>query len=77
VRLSIAPKGLPSRSDGMRFLKRTGTHFESFSKSRNSAFSLTEKQVFETEDQTFANAGKTGLWTRYFQKIGNDYSRGI
>jgi len=66
VRLSIAPKGLPSRSYGVKHdiprgqwnTLRIDFHGGSFV-----AFFNSEK-LFETEDQTFAKPGKTGLWTK-------------
>ena len=66
VRLSIAPKDMPSRSYGVKHvipksqwnilrIVFSDTHFSVF---------FNGAQVFETEDQTFAKAGKTGLWTK-------------
>jgi hypothetical protein len=42
VRQSIAPKGLPSRSYGVKHGER----------------------MFDVEDQTFTESGKTGLWPK-------------
>jgi len=66
VRLSIAPKGLPSRSYGVRHdiargqwnTLRIDFHGGSFIVFFNS------EKLFEAEDQTFAESGKTGLWTK-------------
>jgi hypothetical protein len=66
VRLSIAPKGLPSRSYGVRHdiprdhwnTLRIDFHGGSFVVFFNS------EKLFEAEDQTFAESGKTGLWTK-------------
>ena len=66
VRLSIAPKGLPSRSYGVKHdiprgqwnTLRIDFHGGSFVVFFNS------EKLFETEDQTFAKPGKTGLWTK-------------
>ena len=66
VRLSIAPKRMPSRSYGVKHeipkaqwnmlrIVFQGSQFRVF---------FNGEQVFETEDQTFGNAGKTGLWTK-------------
>ena len=66
VRASIAPKGLPSRSYGVKHdiprgqwnTLRIDFHGGSFV-----AF-FNNERLFETEDQTFAKPGKTGLWTK-------------
>jgi hypothetical protein len=66
VRASIAPKGLPSRSYGVKHdiprgqwntlkIDFHGTSFTVF---------LNGERLFEAEDQTFVNSGKTGLWTK-------------
>jgi hypothetical protein len=66
VRASIAPKGLPSRSYGVKHdiprgqwntlkIDFHGTSFAVF---------LNNQRLFEVEDQTFAKPGKTGLWTK-------------
>jgi hypothetical protein len=66
VRLSIAPKGLPSRAYGVKRdipkarwntlrVTFTGTLFTVF---------LNGERLFETDDRTFTTAGKTGLWTK-------------
>jgi hypothetical protein len=66
VRLSIAPKGLPSRSYGVNHeipRRQWNTLKVAF---QNSSFvvSLNGERLFETEDRTFSKPGKTGLWTK-------------
>jgi hypothetical protein len=66
VRLSIAPKGLPSRSYGVKHeipRRKWNTLKIAF---KNSSFTVffNEEQLFETEDRTFSKPGKTGLWTK-------------
>jgi hypothetical protein len=66
VRLSIAPKGLPSRSYGVKHeipRRRWNTLKIEF---KDSLFtvSLNGERLFTAEDGTFANTGKTGLWTK-------------
>ena len=66
VRLSIAPKGMPSRSYGVKHVipkSQWNTLRIVFSDTHFGVF-FNGAQVFETEDQTFAKAGKTGLWTK-------------
>ena len=56
VRVSIPPKGLPSRSYGVKHdIPHHGSSFAVF---------LNHERLFEVEDQTFAKPGKTGLWTK-------------
>jgi Domain of Unknown Function (DUF1080) len=66
IRLSIAPKGLPSRSYGVKHQIPRGqwnTLKVAFNASLFTVF-LNGERLFETEDGTFAGAGKTGLWTK-------------
>ena len=66
VRQSIAPKGLPSRSYGVKHdipRGRWNTLKIEFQRSSFIVF-LNGERLFETEDQTFTKAGKTGLWTK-------------
>jgi len=66
VRLSIAPKGLPSRSYGVKHeipRRKWNTLKIAFKESSFTVF-LNEERLFETEDRTFTKAGKTGLWTK-------------
>lgn len=66
VRLSIAPRGLPSRSYGVKReipRDRWNTLQVTF---QGSVFtvSLNGERLFEAADGTFSGAGKTGLWTK-------------
>ena len=66
VRLSIRPKGLPSRSYGVKHDVPTGrwnTLRVIFQDHLFTVF-LNGERLFETEDQTFKQPGKTGLWTK-------------
>lgn len=66
VRQSIAPKGLPSRSYGVKHdisRGRWNTLKIQFQAGSFTVF-LNGERLFETEDQTFTKAGKTGLWTK-------------
>jgi hypothetical protein len=66
VRLSIAPKGTPSRSYGVKHEIPKGTWNTLRVVFKDSRFIVyfNREQVFETEDQTFRNGGRTGLWTK-------------
>lgn len=66
VRLSIAPKGLPSRSYGVKHPIPSGRWNNLRVTFQGSVFAvfLNEERLFETEDHTFPQAGKTGLWTK-------------
>jgi hypothetical protein len=66
TRLSIAPKGLPSRSYGVKHevpSARWSTLRVVFMGNLFTVF-LNGERLFETEDQTFTGAGKVGLWTK-------------
>src|SRR5215472_10041423 len=66
VRQSIPPKGLPSRSYGVKHdipRARWNTLKVEFQGGVFNVF-LNGERLFETEDQTFSKAGKTGLWTK-------------
>jgi hypothetical protein len=66
VRLSIAPKGLPSRSYGVKHdipKGRWNTLRIVFKDNLFTVF-LNGERLFETEDRTFNQAGRTGLWTK-------------
>ena len=66
VRLSIAPQGLPSRSYGVKHeipRRQWNTLKISFKDGSFTVF-LNEERLFATEDRTFTNAGKTGVWTK-------------
>ena len=66
VRTSIAPKGLPSRSYGVKHPVPSG-HWNNFkivfSGATFTVF-LNREQLFEAEDTTFRKRGKAGLWTK-------------
>jgi hypothetical protein len=66
VRLSIAPKGLPSRSYGVKHpvpSAQWSTLRVIFNGSLFTVF-MNGDRLFEVEDQTFQEAGKVGLWTK-------------
>ena len=66
TRLSIAPKGLPSRSYGVKHevpSARWSTLKVVFKDSLFTVF-LNGERLFDTEDETFKEAGKVGLWTK-------------
>ncbi len=66
VRLSIAPKGLPSRAYGVKHDVPKGvwnTLRIVFSEVQFTVF-FNAQQMFETEDATFTKAGKIGFWTK-------------
>lgn len=66
TRLSIAPKGLPSRSYGVKHdvpRGRWNTLRVIFREQLYSVF-LNGSVVLDAEDRTFLQAGKTGLWTK-------------
>ncbi len=66
VRLSIAPKGLPSRSYGVKHEIPRGRWNTLKIEFKDSSFtvSLNGERLFAAEDGAFANAGKAGLWTK-------------
>ncbi|SRR5258706_9201919 len=66
VRLSIPPKGLPSRSYGVKHHIPRGQWSVLRITFKDTLFtvSLNRERLFETEDWTFTKAGKTGLWTK-------------
>jgi hypothetical protein len=66
VRLSIAPKGLPSRSYGVKHDIPRGQWNTLKIAFSDSLFvvSWNGEKLFETEDKTFPEAGKAGLWTK-------------
>jgi hypothetical protein len=66
VRTSIAPKGLPSRSYGVKHLIPSGRWNNlkvSFAGAKIAVF-FNQEQLFEAEDRTFSTPGKVGLWTK-------------
>src|SRR5499427_10996678 len=66
VRQSIAPKGMPSRSYGVKHQIPRGRWNTLKIEFQGGSFIvfLNGEPLFETEDQTFTKAGKTGLWTK-------------
>jgi hypothetical protein len=66
VRISIAPKGLPSRSYGVKHLIPGGRWNQlkvAFGGATFTVF-LNQERLFEAEDTTFQKPGKVGLWTK-------------
>ena len=66
VRLSIAPKGLPSRSYGVKHDIPRGQWNTLRIEIQGGLFVvfLNNERLFEAEDHTFTKSGKTGLWTK-------------
>src|SRR5260370_5017048 len=66
VRLSIAPKGLPSRSYGVKRHIPGGQWCVLRITFKDSFFTvfLNGERLFETQDRTFTKAAKTPLWTK-------------
>src|SRR5215472_7276711 len=66
VRLSIAPKRLPSRSYGVKHNIPSGRWNAMRVVIKDSLFTvfLNGERLFDAEDPTFSQAGKTGLWTK-------------
>jgi hypothetical protein len=66
VRTSIAPKGLPSRSYGVKHLVPSGRWNNlkvTFSGATFTVF-FNQERLFEAQDTTFQKPGKIGLWTK-------------
>jgi hypothetical protein len=66
VRTSIAPKGLPSRSYGVKHLIPSGrwNNLKVTFAGATFAVFLNQERLFEVEDTTFQKPGKIGLWTK-------------
>lgn len=66
IRLSIAPKGLPSRSYGVKHAIPQGRWNTLRVDFQGSVFTVyfNGERLFEAEDPTFTKAGKMGLWTK-------------
>jgi len=66
VRTSIAPKGLPSRSYGIKHSIPNGRWNSLKVTFAGAAFTvfLNQERLFEAEDTTFQRPGKIGLWTK-------------
>ena len=66
VRLSIAPKGLPSRAYGVNHSvpsSRWNTLRVTFKDNVFGVY-LNGEHLFDAEDRTFGEAGRVGLWTK-------------
>jgi hypothetical protein len=66
TRLSIAPKGLPSRAYGVKHKVLSGRWSTLRVVFKDNLFTvfLNGERLFDTVDQTFTEAGKVGLWTK-------------
>jgi hypothetical protein len=66
TRLSIAPKGLPSRAYGVKHEVASGrwSTLRVVFQGRTFTVFLNGERLFDTEDQTFTEAGRVGLWTK-------------
>jgi hypothetical protein len=66
VRVSVAPKGLPSRAYGVKHEIPSERWHVLRIVFKDSAFTVffNGERLFDAEDQTFKQAGKTGLWTK-------------
>jgi hypothetical protein len=66
VRLSLAPKGLPSRAYGVKHVVPSGQWNTLRVVFQDGLFTVffNDERLFEVEDLTFRQAGKTGLWTK-------------
>jgi hypothetical protein len=66
VRLSIAPKGLPSRSYGVQHAVPSSKWNTLRVTFKDNVFGvyLNGEHLFDAEDQAFGDAGKVGLWTK-------------
>lgn len=65
-RVSLAPKGLPSKTYGVKHTVGKQVWSTMRVEFRGSVFtvSLNGEKVMEVEDKTFTGAGKTGVWTK-------------
>jgi hypothetical protein len=66
TRLSIAPKGLPSRAYGVKREVPSGRWSILRVVFKDNLFTvfMNGERLFDAEDQTFTEAGKVGLWTK-------------
>lgn len=66
TRTSIAPKGLPSRAYGVKreVPQRSWNRLRVVFQDQLYQVFLNDEHVFDAEDQTFLQAGLTGLWTK-------------
>jgi hypothetical protein len=65
-RISLAPKGSPSKTYGMkhRVPKQTWTTFSVSFQANLFTVSIEGQKLFDVEDSAFTAAGKVGLWTK-------------
>lgn len=65
-RISLAPKGMPSRTYGVKHAvpKQTWNTLKVEFKGPQFTIFFDGQKVMELEDSTFMGAGKTGLWTK-------------
>lgn len=65
-RSSLAPKGTPSNTYGVKHTVPSGKWSTLAVRSQGNVFTVLfdGKEIFQVEDNTFAEAGKTGLWTK-------------
>ncbi len=65
-RISLAPKGTPSNTYGVkhRVPKETWCTLKVSFQGKSFAVFFDGKQIFEVEDSTFTGAGRVGLWTK-------------
>lgn len=66
IRISIAPKGLPSRSYGVKrqIPRDRWNHLEIHFNGAIFIVFLNKERLFEAQDMTFDKPGKVGLWTK-------------
>ncbi|MGI9071781.1 MAG: family 16 glycoside hydrolase [Bryobacteraceae bacterium] len=66
TRTSIAPKGLPSRSYGVKYQIPKGrwNNLQVTFKGATFTILFNHERLFEAEDRTFQKPGKIGLWTK-------------
>jgi 3-keto-disaccharide hydrolase len=65
-RISLAPKGTPAKTYGVKAKVPGNTWNQLSVKASGNLFtvSLNDQKLFEVEDSTFPEAGKVGLWTK-------------
>ena len=65
-RISLAPKGTPSNTYGVKHMVPGGKWSTLGVRAQGSLFTVffDGKELFQVEDNTFTEAGKTGLWTK-------------
>lgn len=66
IRQSIAPRGLPSRAYGVKHAVPAGKWNVLRVTFRDALFTVyfNGERLFDVQDRTFPQAGKTGLWTK-------------